>query len=277
MAALVALALATAGVVFAIVTFRAGANHPSAAVTLQNGPIALATGDPARITVVDQDGTDARQVTTGKEPDPRAEERGYFEESFPQWSPDGTEIAFVRWYDPGTSLCVIGVDGTGFRILVPEFHGGQLAWSPDGSTIAYSGDEAIHLVDADGSSDRALAGLPSAPDDHPPRGCRPGHPTVRRSPSRARTCGRSAPTGPTSPGSRTSLRASSPSIRPGPRTARGSCSRSEAGRRAAMAGRNTVERCTSLGRRARTFPSSPTTSGSGGRPTGRQTGGSSCQ
>lgn len=168
MAPLVALALASASVLFAIVTFRAGADLPSAALTQENGPIALATGDPARITVVNQDGTNARQVTTGKEPDPRAEERGYFEESDPQWSPDRTKIAFVRWYDPGTSLCVIGVDGTGFRVLVPEFHGGQLAWSSDGSTIAYYGDGAIHLVDADGSNDRVLPGLPSAPDDHPP-------------------------------------------------------------------------------------------------------------
>lgn len=66
----------------------------SAGVTLENGAMALATGDPARITVVNPDGTNARQVTTGKEPDPRAEDRGYFEESAPQWSPDGTEIAF---------------------------------------------------------------------------------------------------------------------------------------------------------------------------------------
>lgn len=98
--------------------------------------IALAAGDPARVTVVSEDGADVRQVTTGEEPDPRAEECGYFEESAPQWSPDGTQIAFVRWYDPGTSLCVIGADGTGFRVVVPEFHGGQLAWSPDGRCAA---------------------------------------------------------------------------------------------------------------------------------------------
>ncbi len=169
-AALVALALAGAGVAFAIVAFRTGAERQPAAVTQENGLIALATGDPARVTVVNQDGTEARQVTTGKEPDPRAEERGYFEESAPQWSPDGRRIAFVRWYDPGTSLCMIGIDGTGFRVVVPEFDGGQLAWSPDGSTLAYYGgrDETIHLVDADGSNDRALAGLPSVPEDHPP-------------------------------------------------------------------------------------------------------------
>jgi Tol biopolymer transport system component len=167
-AALVALALAAASFTLAVAAFRDVAEPHPAAVAQENGPIALATGDPARITVVNQDGTEARQVTTGREPDPRAEERGYFEESAPQWSPDGTQIAFVRWYDPGTSLCVIDVDGTGFGVVVPEFDGGQLAWSPDGSTIAYYGDEAIHLLDTDGSNDRVLAGLPPVPDGHPP-------------------------------------------------------------------------------------------------------------
>lgn len=170
-AALVSLAIAAAGVAFVIVAFRTGAELHPAAVTQENGLIALATGDPSRVTVVNQDSTEVRQVTTGKEPDPRAEERGYFEESAPQWSPDGTRIAFIRWYDPGTSLCVIGVDGTGFRVLVPEFDGwGQLAWSPDGSTLAYYGGRAqsIHLVEADGSNDRVLTGLPSVPEGHPP-------------------------------------------------------------------------------------------------------------
>lgn len=73
------LVLASAGTVFAIVTFRAGTEPQPAAVAKENGLIALATGDPARITVVNQDGTKARQVTTGEETDPRAEERGYFE------------------------------------------------------------------------------------------------------------------------------------------------------------------------------------------------------
>jgi Tol biopolymer transport system component len=165
------MALGAAGASFAFLAFQKRPERPPTATVQQNGMIAVATGDPARITVVNPDGSDERQVTTGKEPDPRAEERGYFEESAPQWSPDGTEIAFIRWYDPGTSLCVINVDGSGFRILVPDFDGwSQLAWSPDGNTLAYYGGraETIHLVDADGSNDRVLSGLPSVPKGEPP-------------------------------------------------------------------------------------------------------------
>jgi Tol biopolymer transport system component len=166
-----ALALAAAGASFAVIAFHKRSDRPPGSTAQQNGMIALATGDPSRITVVNPDGTGIRHVTTGKEADPRAEERGYFEESSPQWSPDGTRIAFVRWYDPGASLCVIGVDGTGFRIVVPDFDGGtQVAWSTDGTTFAYYGgpDQTIHLVDADGSNDRVLSGLPSVPSGQPP-------------------------------------------------------------------------------------------------------------
>jgi Tol biopolymer transport system component len=171
-AALTALALAAAGVSFAVIAFEKRSERPPAATsTQQNGMIALDAGDPLRITVVDPDGTGARQITTGNEPDPRAQEHGYFEEFSPQWSQDGTDIAFIRWYDSGASLCLIGVDGTGFQIVVPDFDGAvQLGWSPDEATFVYysSRDETIHLVDADGSNDRVLTGLPSVPSGQPP-------------------------------------------------------------------------------------------------------------
>jgi hypothetical protein len=136
-AALVALALALGGVVFAIVTFRAGADLPSATVTQENGLIALATGDPARISVVNEDGTNARQVTTGKEQDPRAEDDGRFWWGA-DWSPDGRSIVSMRatptgsedpydWVDNG--VYVMRSDGSDVRLLGERLWGAP-AWAP---------------------------------------------------------------------------------------------------------------------------------------------------
>ncbi len=73
--------------------------------------------------------------------------------------PDGSTIAFVRHYAEGVdSLCMIGVDGSDFRVVVRDFRGAELAWSPDGSTFAFYSerDGGIHL-DRRGWGERASA------------------------------------------------------------------------------------------------------------------------
>jgi Tol biopolymer transport system component len=92
----------------------------------------------------------------------------------PDWSPDGTKIAFgrkgggvVTWYGPDQplpddSLYVINTDGTSLRSLN---RGGQdPRWSPDGKQILYSRvldangqpDYEIHVMNADGTGVRSL-------------------------------------------------------------------------------------------------------------------------
>jgi Tol biopolymer transport system component len=90
----------------------------------------------------------------------------------PEWSPDGTQIAFERWpvydRDPGTpDIYTVGLHGAEPVPLVTSSGWDTgAAWSPDGTRIAFSserdGDKEIHVVNADGSGERGLTDLPGA-------------------------------------------------------------------------------------------------------------------
>ncbi|HBD96686.1 MAG TPA: hypothetical protein DC060_00650 [Gemmatimonadetes bacterium] len=56
----------------------------------------------------------------------------------PSWSPDGLRIAFTRSSDSGSSIYVVGRDGSALSELVSGVQAGAVAWSPGGNTIAYS-------------------------------------------------------------------------------------------------------------------------------------------
>jgi dipeptidyl aminopeptidase/acylaminoacyl peptidase len=92
--------------------------------------------------VVTVPGGEAKQITEGQD----------WEDIDPQWSPDGTRIAFVsdrtgKAYDNGhnTDVWVIpAAGGTLTKISDHAFEDGNPRWSPDGKQILFTGQTAVH-------------------------------------------------------------------------------------------------------------------------------------
>ncbi len=60
---------------------------------------------------------------------------------FGDWSPDGRQIAFVRWPEEGGSIIgIAGVDGGAEKIVhrIPDLRCSVARWSPDGGSLAVS-------------------------------------------------------------------------------------------------------------------------------------------
>jgi TolB protein len=81
----------------------------------------------------------------------------------PDWSPNGSEIAFVRHYRGRSDIYVIRADGSGLRRLTNTNQAGQHswpAWSPDGKRIVFVSvsrrKPAIYTMNADGSHPKRL-------------------------------------------------------------------------------------------------------------------------
>jgi Tol biopolymer transport system component len=134
------------------------------AFTRATGPGSFATAD---VYVVGADGERARPLTR-LAPDLA---------SGAAWSPDGSMIAFTRTTRQtpfmGTAkIHVVGSDGSGATLLARHRHfdryPGNLTWSPDGTTIAFTTSPrydctAIHLLDVRSGDRRPLTScVPSA-------------------------------------------------------------------------------------------------------------------
>ena len=106
--------------------------------------------------------------------------RGY--QYGPEWSPDGSQIAFIssyrirqgNHYYQSYSLYTMPTKGSGPRKLSDSVQAGLPTWSPEGQTIAFlghervqpgdwEGDAYIYVVDRDGSNLTRLAEASSPP------------------------------------------------------------------------------------------------------------------
>jgi Tol biopolymer transport system component len=90
-------------------------------------------------------------------------------DTWPTFSPDGRQIAFVRNADRFDRLFVVNVDGTGLRTVTASvsIHVQDPEWSPDGTSFAFSDGGDLYFVNADGSGLRNLTTAEFSNARHP--------------------------------------------------------------------------------------------------------------
>ena len=125
---------------------RAVANGKIAFVSSVKGDSAIFTANP--------DGSDPMRLTEAHN------------DSAPAWSPDGTQIVFVRrnGSDKAAEIFVMNADGSNQTRLTQSRDDRYPTWSPDGMKIAFSRYEsgndygnAVYVINADGSGQRIIA------------------------------------------------------------------------------------------------------------------------
>jgi uncharacterized delta-60 repeat protein len=106
--------------------------------------------------VVNADGSDRRQLTTG---------------FYPAWSPDGSKILFIKASTPNPfyNLHTIRPDGTGLHFIATSFPNYYILWdappiwSPDGLKIMVNLSDAanaeLNILNADGTNPQFFVGL----------------------------------------------------------------------------------------------------------------------
>jgi len=130
-----------------------------------------ADGNPVdqQVWVMDADGSNAHALTSGSAP----------KDQVPDWSPDGSKIAYNAQAPNGGQIWVMDANGTHQRQLTgcaadvpwPCASGDDFgtAWSPDGTKIAFlrdlrptgTNDRPVMLMDADGTHQQRLTTSPA--------------------------------------------------------------------------------------------------------------------
>jgi tol-pal system beta propeller repeat protein TolB len=99
------------------------------------------------------DGTNVQRLTDGSA-----------HSSEPDWSPDGTKIAFARYDGTRSEIHLINADGSNARQLTDgSANSYDPAWSPGGTRIAYSrvgfGTTHIYVMSSDGANSQRLTNV----------------------------------------------------------------------------------------------------------------------
>jgi Tol biopolymer transport system component len=75
--------------------------------------------------------------------------------TYPQWSPDGSRIAFIR----DGNVYIIRPDGSEEKKISHDGTADSLSWNPAGTRLAYSTEDMIGIVDPDGTNLTPLANV----------------------------------------------------------------------------------------------------------------------
>ncbi|MGD8792443.1 MAG: alpha/beta fold hydrolase [Anaerolineae bacterium] len=82
--------------------------------------------------------------------------------AYPDWSPDGSKIAFHVHHDSENwSIYALNADGSNPQQLLAGGHNAAPVWSPDGTQILFFRNQDIWVMDADGSNMQRLISGPT--------------------------------------------------------------------------------------------------------------------
>jgi Tol biopolymer transport system component len=97
---------------------------------------------------MDADGTNQQRLIDSKE-----------HAGLPSWSPDGRKIAFIKALSKGEAVCILYVDSGSQSCPLTEVYNVYhvLAWSRDGTKLAFSKGDGVYVSDVEDGSTKRLA------------------------------------------------------------------------------------------------------------------------